>query len=80
MPVGMAGGGVADMRCTYCGKDTHTIALCPHTAGGSSRRANLRCRYCGSNEHDIEACPKTYSGNAARAWYPDKVADHFRKD
>ena len=68
------------MRCTYCGKDTHTNALCPDTYAGSARRANLRCTYCGSHEHDVKACPKTYSGSAARAWYPDKVADHFRKD
>lgn len=68
------------MYCTYCGKSTHTVALCPNTATGSSARMHLRCNYCGSNEHDIKACPKTYSGNAARAWYPDKVADHFVKD
>lgn len=68
------------MRCTYCGKDTHTVALCPHTARGSSARMRLRCSYCGSNEHDIKACPKTYGGSAARAWYPGKVADHFVKD
>lgn len=68
------------MYCTYCGAKTHTESLCPHTAGGSSARFNLRCTYCGSNEHDIKACPKTYGGNAARAWYPDKVADHFRID
>lgn len=68
------------MYCTYCGASTHTVALCPKTAGGSSARLNLRCTYCGSHEHDIHACPKTYSGNAARAWYPEKVADHFVKD
>ena len=68
------------MRCTYCGASTHTEPLCPHTANGSSARLRLRCTYCGSHEHDIEACPKTYSGSAARAWYPDKVADHFRRD
>jgi hypothetical protein len=68
------------MRCTYCGAETHTKALCPNTYSGSAARMRLRCTYCGSNEHDIKACPKTYSGSAARAWYPDKVADHFRRD
>jgi DNA-directed RNA polymerase subunit RPC12/RpoP len=68
------------MRCTYCGLQTHTRALCPSTYAGSSARLRLRCSYCGSREHDIEACPKTYSGSAARAWYPDRVADHFKKD
>jgi DNA-directed RNA polymerase subunit RPC12/RpoP len=68
------------MRCTYCGANTHTANLCPKTARGSSNRKNLRCTYCGSREHDIKACPKTYSGNAARAWYPDTVADHFKRD
>lgn len=68
------------MRCTYCGSNAHTKALCPHTASGSAARQRLRCTYCGSHEHNIQACPKTYSGNAARAWYPDRVADHFKKD
>lgn len=68
------------MYCTYCGARTHTLALCPKTAAGSSARLHLRCSYCGSNEHDIKACPKTYSGSAARAWYPDRVADHFKQD
>lgn len=68
------------MRCTYCGSHQHTLALCPKTAGGQSARLHLRCGYCGGRDHDIKACPKTYSGNAARAWYPDRVADHFRKD
>lgn len=68
------------MRCTYCGSTLHTLALCPKTASGQAARNRLRCAYCGSREHDIKACPRTYSGNAARAWYPDSVADHFRKD
>lgn len=68
------------MFCTYCGSSTHTEPLCPHTARGQSARRHLRCTYCGSKDHDIHACPKTYSGNAARAWYPEKVADHFVKD
>lgn len=68
------------MRCTYCGSAMHTQALCPKTWGGQAARNVLRCGYCGGRDHDIEACPKTYSGNAARAWYPDRVADHFRKD
>lgn len=68
------------MRCTYCGSESHNKALCPHTWAGSSARVRLRCTYCGSNEHAIQACPKTYSGNAARAWYPDRVADYFKKD
>ncbi len=68
------------MWCSYCGSDQHTKALCPHTYGGSSARANLHCSYCGSNENSIQACPNTYAGNAARAWYPDRVADHFKKD
>ncbi len=68
------------MRCTYCGSPLHTLALCPKTWAGSVARRLLRCTYCGSCEHDIQACPKTFAGNAARAWYPDSVADHFRKD
>ena len=68
------------MRCTYCGSDKHTKALCPSTYAGSAARNRLRCTYCGSRGHDIQACPKTYSGSAARAWYPDRVADHFKKD
>lgn len=68
------------MRCTYCGSGLHTIALCPHTWGGSAARNRLRCTYCGGTDHDIKACPKTYSGSAARAWHPDTVADHFIKD
>lgn len=68
------------MRCSYCGSHAHTVALCPKTARGSVARLNLRCGYCGSTDHDIQACPKTYAGNAARAWYPDSVADHFKKD
>lgn len=68
------------MRCGYCGSDRHTIKLCPKTAGGQANRQNLHCGYCGSGDHNIQACPKTFSGNAARAWYPDRVADHFKKD
>lgn len=68
------------MWCNYCGSHAHTIELCPKTAGGSVARLNLRCGYCGSTDHDIQACPKTYAGSAARAWYPDRVADHFKKD
>lgn len=68
------------MYCTYCGANTHTIDLCPKTSAGSTARLHLRCSYCGSNDHNIKACPKTYSGNAARAWYPDQVAAHFKKD
>ena len=68
------------MRCTYCGSDTHTRALCPRTYAGSAARNRLRCTYCGSKEHSIQACPKTYSGSAARAWYPDRVADYFKED
>lgn len=68
------------MRCSYCGAETHTIALCPKTWSGSARRLHLRCRYCGATDHDIEACPKTFSGNAVRVWHEDSVADHFVKD
>ena len=68
------------MRCAYCGSASHTIALCPGTSGGASARLHLRCTYCGARDHDIHACPKTFSGSAARAWYPDAVADHFRRD
>jgi DNA-directed RNA polymerase subunit RPC12/RpoP len=68
------------MRCTYCGSSLHTIALCPKTWGGSVARNQLRCEYCGARDHDILACPKTVSGNAARAWDPESVADHFRRD
>ena len=68
------------MYCSYCGSRTHTAELCPKTAAGQANRNNLRCGYCGSNEHDIQACPKTFSGNAARAWYPYRVADHFKRD
>ena len=68
------------MRCTYCGSNRHTYALCPKTHGGSVARLHLRCFYCGSRDHDDKACPKTYDGNAARAWHPETVADHFILD
>lgn len=68
------------MRCTYCGSNRHTIALCPKTSAGSAARTHLRCTYCGGRDHGIEACPKTFGGNAARAWNPDSVADHFILD
>lgn len=68
------------MRCTYCGSERHTKALCPHTWGGSAARARLRCSYCGARDHDVQACPKTFDGNAARSWHPESVADHFVKD
>lgn len=68
------------MRCSYCGSERHTEALCPHTYAGSPARMHLRCTYCGGRDHDIKACPKTWGGSAARAWHPDSVADHFVKD
>jgi hypothetical protein len=68
------------MRCSYCASAGHTLALCPKTAAGQSRRLHLRCAYCGARDHDVKACPKTYDGNAARAWRPESIADHFRKD
>lgn len=68
------------MRCSYCGSGAHTLALCPKTAGGQAARNRLRCGYCGARDHDAKACPKTWAGNAARAWYPERVADHFRLD
>lgn len=46
------------MRCTYCGSDLHTAALCPKTSAGSSARLHLRCTYCGGRDHAYEACPK----------------------
>ena len=68
------------MRCTFCGKKTHTIKNCPKTWSGSVNHARMRCTYCGAKDHEIEACPKTWSGNAARAWNPESVADHFVLD
>ncbi|QOL80419.1 hypothetical protein F3W81_06090 [Pseudooceanicola spongiae] len=55
------------MRCSYCGSQLHGKAICPHTWGGSSRRANLRCTYCGGRDHDAAACPKRHTGPADRA-------------
>jgi hypothetical protein len=68
------------MRCSYCGKKTHTIKNCPSTANGQSNRLHMFCTYCGSKQHNITACPKTFSGNAARAWHPNNVADDFVED
>lgn len=68
------------MYCTYCGSRQHTINNCPKTASGQSNRLHMRCSYCGQHNHTIEACPKTFNGSAARAWYPERVADHFVKD
>jgi len=50
------------MRCTYCGDEKHTYAMCPKTWGGSSARANLRCSYCGGRDHNYEACTKHAGG------------------
>lgn len=68
------------MRCSFCGKSTHTITNCPSTHAGSTRRARMHCTYCGSKEHNINACPKTWGGNAARTWNPDSVSDDFVLD
>lgn len=68
------------MRCSYCGAQTHTVKLCPKTAGGQSARLHLRCSYCGGKDHDVQACLKTFRGNAVRTWRPDDVADHYVKD
>jgi len=57
-------------HCTYCGKD-HPSALCPHTYGGSSARANLRCGYCGSNKHTETYCLKTAAGAGNRRRDPN---------
>lgn len=48
-------------RCTYCGSQGHTVANCPKTWAGSSRRANLRCSYCGESGHNSNACPQNGS-------------------
>lgn len=45
-------------RCTYCGSRLHTVANCPKTWGGSSRRANLSCGYCGQSGHNSNARPR----------------------
>lgn len=55
------------MRCSYCGSARHDKRTCPHTWGGSARRASLRCRYCGGRDHDIQACHKRHTGEAERA-------------
>jgi DNA-directed RNA polymerase subunit RPC12/RpoP len=59
-------------RCTYCGHEGHTEALCPKTYNGSAARNHLRCGYCGGRDHAIEACPKTWGGRR-----DDSTADKF---
>ncbi|WP_102226860.1 hypothetical protein [Acidimangrovimonas sediminis] len=54
------------MRCSYCGSHRHDHRTCPHTFGGSARRANLRCGYCGARNHDMQACPHRHTGRAER--------------
>lgn len=56
--------------CTYCGK-AHSVALCPHTYGGSSALLHLRCTYCGSKKHSIEYCLKTAAGAGNRRRNPN---------
>ena len=62
------------MRCTYCGKTTHTLKNCPKTWAGSDNRKRMRCGYCGSRKHYVEVCPKTWSGSGKMrdARYYDK--------
>ena len=60
---------MSEPYCTYCGK-SHPVALCPHTYGGSSARANLWCGYCGSKTHSIEFCLKTAAGAGNRRREP----------
>ncbi|HBS99182.1 MAG TPA: hypothetical protein DEB47_04800 [Citreicella sp.] len=55
------------MRCSYCGSNLHDKRTCPHTWGGSSRRANLRCSYCGGRDHDAQACSKRHTTTDFRA-------------
>lgn len=68
------------MRCTYCGSHLHTIANCPQTWGGSTRRQSMRCSYCGASDHNVNACPKTWEGSARRAWHEEEVRDDFVRD
>jgi hypothetical protein len=68
------------MYCGYCGSALHTLANCPSTWGGSTRRANMRCSYCGGTDHNVNACPRTYDGSAKRNWHKDDVADDFIED
>lgn len=60
------------LRCTYCGKTTHTVLNCPKTWGGQGCRNGLRCLYCGGNDHRQSSCPKL--GRAER------VADDYVLD
>lgn len=54
--------------CSYCGSHEHPLELCPHTWGGSAKRAwGLHCTYCGSSQHDTKYCPKTWGGQINRA-------------
>lgn len=63
------------LRCTYCGRHGHSVALCPKTWGGSSARKHLWCGYCGGRDHAIEACPKTWGGRR-----DESTADRFYTD
>ncbi|HCT8595656.1 TPA: hypothetical protein OUA47_000133 [Klebsiella oxytoca] len=49
----------------------HTVANCPKTWGGSSRRANLRCGYCGQSGHNSSACPRNATAGRRRTLNDD---------
>lgn len=57
---------MAYIHCTYCGSKLYSVANCPKTWGGSSRRANLRCGYCGQSGHNSNACPHNASSARRR--------------
>ncbi|UIN00034.1 hypothetical protein [Yersinia ruckeri] len=62
-------------RCTYCGSRLHTVANCPKTWEGSSRRHSLHCGYCGAQGHTSTACPHNASSGTRR-----KLNDNFYLD
>lgn len=62
-------------NCTFCGSRLHTRANCPHTFGGSTRRATLRCGYCGGDGHTSNACPHNASSARRRQLNDDFYLD-----
>lgn len=66
---------MAYQRCTYCESRLHTVANCPETWGGSSRRHSLHCGYCGAHGHTSKACPHNASSANRR-----ELNDNFHFD
>ena len=59
--------GECQMKCAYCGVETHTAANCRSRWEGAGNRMRLHCEYCGHfHSHATECCPQTREGQANR--------------